>query len=226
MSKIDFPIIILNFKCYSQAVGKKALELAKIAEEVSKEKGVNIAVCPQTADLRLISENVDIPVLSQHVDPNPPGSFTGNNLLDTIKEAGASGTLVNHSEKQLKLSEIEQIVSKAKESDFITIVCANNIETSKAIAAIGPTACAMEPPELIGGDISVTTKPELVKKTIESIKSINPSVIPLVGAGVKTKEDVSQAIKLGAKGVLLASGFVKSSTPKESLINMAEGLLG
>ncbi|MEE9409406.1 MAG: triose-phosphate isomerase, partial [Candidatus Heimdallarchaeota archaeon] len=80
MSEISFPIIILNFKNYLEAVGEKSLYLSKIAEEVAKEIGVEIAVCPQTVDIWKVSQSVDIPVLSQHVDSNNPGSFTGNNL--------------------------------------------------------------------------------------------------------------------------------------------------
>ena len=44
-------LIILNFKIYAEATGKKALELAKICEEVANETGANIIVAPQTADL-------------------------------------------------------------------------------------------------------------------------------------------------------------------------------
>jgi len=225
MRKLEYPIIILNFKNYSEATGEKALKLAKIAEEVSKNKNVNIAICPQTVDIRMISQHVDLPVLAQHVDSNNPGSHTGNNLIDAIIEAGAVGTLVNHSEHQLKISDIEAIIEKSKEKDFLTCVCANNLKTSISLAALDPTCCAMEPPELIGGDVSVTTKPDLVRKTVESIKNINPNVIPLVGAGVKTREDVEKAIKLGAKGVLLASGFVKAKNPKQALEEMTEGIL-
>ncbi|MHA1865609.1 MAG: triose-phosphate isomerase [Candidatus Heimdallarchaeaceae archaeon] len=225
MKKLEYPIIILNFKNYSEATGEKALRLAIIAEEVSKNKKVNIAICPQTVDIRMISQEVDLPILAQHIDSNDSGSHTGNNLVDAIIEAGAIGTLVNHSERQLKISEIEKIIEKSKEKGFLTCVCANNIQTSKAVAALDPAMVAMEPPELIGGNVSVTTKPDLVRKTVESIKQINPNVIPLVGAGVKTKEDVEKAIKLGAKGVLLASGFVKSKDPKQALEEMADGIL-
>lgn len=222
MKQITLPAIILNFKNYSQSIGKKGLELAKIAEKVAIDTGVSIIICPQTADIRLFAENVTIPIFAQHVDPNDAGSHTGNNLLETLKEAGAQGSLVNHSEKQLKLSDIESIINKAKKHDFYTVVCANNQYTSMAIAALDPPACAMEPPELIGSGISVTTRPELVKETINAIKSVNPKVVPLVGAGVSTDKDVSEALQLGAQGVLLASGFVKAKNPKKVLEEMAK----
>ena len=225
MTNLQFPIIILNFKNYLQTVGNKGVELAKIAEEVAKEIGVEIAVCPQTADIHLIHQSVNIPILAQHVDANSPGSHTGNNLMEALKESGATGSLVNHSEHRLLLSDIEHIITKAKTMDFFTCVCSNNILTTKAISALDPPACAMEPPELIGSGISVTTKPELVKQTINVIEEINSNVIPLVGAGVSTSQDVKQALQLGAKGVLLASGFVKAKNPKEVLLEMAKSML-
>lgn len=43
------------------------------------------------------------------------------------------------------------------------------------------------------------------------MKSVNPNVRILCGAGVKNGEDVAMAIKLGAEGVLLASGVTKAN---------------
>ncbi len=225
MEEITYPVIILNFKNYVQSMGNNGLDLAKIAERVAKETSTEIIVCPHTTDIRLISESVDIPVFSQHVDANEPGSFTGNNLIEAIMESGAVGTLVNHSEHRLALDKIEGIIDRAKRLDFATCICSNNLQVSQAAAALSPDACAMEPPELIGSGVSVTTRPELVEKTIAAITRINPNVKPLVGAGVSTANDISEAIKLGSKGVLLASGFVKSKQPYESLLEMAKSLV-
>ncbi len=225
MNGIKFPIIILNFKTSLESTGKNSVNLAKIAEIVAKETSANIAICPQAIDVCSIISSVEIPVLAQHIDPHPPGSYTGNNLLEAFIEKGVKGTLVNHSEKRLLLSDIESLVAKTIPKEFFTCVCSNNENTSKAIAALGPHACAMEPPELIGGDISVTTRPELVLQTIESVKQTNPAVKVLVGAGVKTGEDIQKALELGAEGVLLASGFVKAKDPKKVLLEMTEGLL-
>jgi len=225
MTRLEYPVIILNFKNYIQSVGENGVKLAKIAEEVAKEIGVEIVICPQTVDIRLIQQSVNIPIFAQHTDPNDSGSHTGNNLMEAIIQSGASGTLVNHSEYQLKLSDIERIIAKAKRLDFFTCVCANNLQTSRAISALNPPACAMEPPELIGSGISVTTKPELVKQTIQAIQETNTSVTPLVGAGVSTAKDVSEALQLGAKGVLLASGFVKAKEPKSVLLEMANAMI-
>ncbi|MHA1259724.1 MAG: triose-phosphate isomerase [Candidatus Heimdallarchaeaceae archaeon] len=143
MSKLKFPLIILNFKNYAQTIGEKGLKLSKIAEKVAKDTNVEIIVCPQTTDIRLVAETVDIPVFAQHIDATEAGSHTGNNLMDAVIDSGAVGSLVNHSEHRLKLSEIEQIISSSKKKNFFTCVCSNNIQTSKAIAAMSPRACAM-----------------------------------------------------------------------------------
>ena len=225
MFVLKFPVIILNFKNYTRSIGENGVILSKIAEEVAKEVGVEIVVCPQTVDIHRIHQSVSIPIFAQHTDPNNSGGHTGNNLMEAMIQSGASGTLVNHSEHQLRLADIEKIVTKAKKLDFFTCVCANNLQTSRAISALDPPACAMEPPELIGSGISVTTKPDLVKQTIQAIKETNTSVTPLVGAGVSTAKDVSEALQLGAEGVLLASGFVKAKEPKSVLLEMANAMI-
>jgi len=78
-------LLIVNFKTYIEATGKRAIELAKIAEEVSRETGVTIIVAPQFTDIEPVSNTVDIPVLSQHIDSVKPGAHTGHVLADEVK---------------------------------------------------------------------------------------------------------------------------------------------
>ena len=94
-------LIITNFKGYQSAIGPKAIELAKLHEQVAKETGAHFAVAPQTVDLGAVAAAVDIPVYAQHIDPAQPGSCTGVNLAEAIKMSGATGTILNHSEKPL-----------------------------------------------------------------------------------------------------------------------------
>jgi triosephosphate isomerase len=84
---------------------------------------------------------------------------------------------------------------------------------------------AVEPPELIGGDISVTSAdPEIVSGTAALVKSVNPNVRVLCGAGVKNGADVAMAIELGTEGVLLASGVTKASDPEAVLADLVSHL--
>ena len=222
MAKVTYPLILVNFKTYLQGSGKKALELAKICEKIMKETEICIAAAVQAADLRLIAENVEIPVFSQHIDPITPGSNTGHILVETIKETGAIGTLINHSEMKIKLASIDKIIQLAKSNELFTCVCASTPRIAGAIAALAPDCCATEPPELIGSGISVSTaKPEVITETVEIMKKINPKVVPLCGAGITNSGDVEKALELGTRGILLASGVVKAANPEKVLKEMA-----
>lgn len=215
------PIVILNFKTYLESTGEKALNLAKISQEVAEETGVNIAVAPQHADLLRISSQMSIPVLAQHVDAVDAGGHTGSVLLESVKDAGASGTLINHSEMRMKLADIQQVVKKATEQEMISVLCTNNIETSAAAATLQPTFVAIEPPELIGSGIPVSkAEPEIVEGTVDIMHQINPDVKVLCGAGISTGEDMKAALDLGSEGVLLASGIVLAEDPKKALLDL------
>jgi triosephosphate isomerase len=213
-SKLKCPIIIVNFKTYLEATGIKAVELAKQAEKASKETGVHIAVAPQFVDLKSVAESVDIPVYAQHIDPIKPGSNTGHVLVEAVKEAGAVGTLINHSERQIKLSEIDSIIRLAKENSIISCLCTNNPTTSACAAYLNPDIISIEPPELIGTGVAVSrAQPEAVTNTIKLVRKVNDEAIILCGAGISHGEDVSVALKLGTHGVLVASGIVKARNP-------------
>jgi triosephosphate isomerase len=197
-----------------------------MSEKISKEYNVNIAVAPQAPDIHRISSEVNIPVFSQHIDAIRPGSNTGKILIDTIKEAGAIGTLINHSENRLKIADIEELVKSTKKYSMISVVCTNNMSVSGSAAILNPDFIAFEPPELIGSGISVSkAQPEIVSETVKFILKLNPNVIPLCGAGISTGEDVKSALDLGTKGVLLASGVVKSNEPEKVLKSLIEPLI-
>jgi triosephosphate isomerase (TIM) len=217
------PIIIVNYKTYTESTGKNAVELAKKAERVHEETGVYIGVVPQLAELAAVAKSVAIPVFAQHIDPIRPGGYTGHVLADSAKQAGAVGTLINHSERQLKLSDIEQIIRIAREHDMISVVCANNPSVSAAVAALEPDMIAIEPPELIGTGIPVSkAQPEVITGTIKLVREVNKKATILCGAGISHGADVAAALKLGTQGVLVASGIVKAMDPYAIIREFAE----
>ena len=221
--KLNEPMIIVNFKTYLESSGKKAVELALKADKVSKETGVCIVVAPQLVDLAKVAEAVEIPVFAQHIDPIKPGSFTGHVLAEAVMAAGAVGTLINHSERQLKISDIEAIIALTREKNLIPCVCANNPLVSAAVAALKPDIVSIEPPELIGTGIAVSkAKPEIVTDTVNMVHHICPDITILCGAGISQIEDVSVALKLGSRGVLVASGIVKAKDPYNILHAFAD----
>ena len=222
---LNVPTIVLNVKTYLEGTGSRALNIAQLMDDLAKETGASLAIAVQPADIYMIAKQVSIPIFAEHIDPINPGSHTGWTLPEAIKEAGALGTIINHSEHRLQLADIDTCIRRAKDLTLDHIVCTNNIATSKAAAAFAPHFVAVEPPELIGGDISVTTAdPDVVSGSVDAVKEINDRVHVLCGAGVKNGKDVAKSIELGADGVLLASGVVKAKDKKAILRDLIGGL--
>ncbi|MCI4438881.1 triose-phosphate isomerase [archaeon] len=220
------PTIIVNFKAYRESLGKKAVELARIAEEVSRELNVSIAVAPQATDIRLVASAVSIPVFAQAVDSVAVGALTGHVTIESIKDAGAVGTIINHSERRVQISLISEVVKASRELNLTTVVCADTPEVTAAVASLNPEFVAIEPPELIGTGIPVSkAKPEVVTNSLEKVRSVNSKSKVICGAGITTGDDVKAALRLGTVGVLLASGVVKAKDPKKVLIEMGNALI-
>lgn len=212
-------MIIVNFKTYESATGAKGLALAKIHEAVSKETGVDIIVAAQAVDIYRFSSQISIPVFAQHCDQFGCGAHTGWTCGESLKEAGAQGIILNHSEHRFKDYDLlGKAIARAKELGLTTVVCAEHDNEGAEIAQkFHPDWIAIEPSELIGGDISVSTaKPELIKTSVEKIGNN-----VLVGAGIKNGDDIKIALRLGAKGVLLASGVAKAPDPEKVLRELA-----
>ena len=47
MTAIRPPLIIVNFKAYPEALGDRAVEKARLAEDVAEEEGICIIVAPR-----------------------------------------------------------------------------------------------------------------------------------------------------------------------------------
>ena len=217
------PVIVINFKVYREVEGSNALEMAKACESVSRDTGVNIIACPPMTELAYVARNVKIPVFSQNANPRAPGSSTGWVTPSMIRAAGAAGTLINHSEHKVPIRDIGETVELCKGVELTTIVCADTSASAVQVAAFRPDFIAVEPPELIGGDISVTAaNPDIIERTVSSVKAVNKHISVLCGAGIKTGEDVKNALELGADGVLLASGVVKAKDPVSALRDLAK----
>jgi len=206
---MDAPLIVVNFKTYSTAMANAAEELGqKMASVITDARMVAVA---SAFDLSSVSSIKGLEVWSQHLDPVGQGSHTGWLEPETAIARGATGTIINHAEHKVSIEHVSALMEMLPEG-FPICACAADVDEARALAKLGPTFIAVEPPELIGGDISVTTAdPSIVSDTVAVVKEVNPNVRVLCGAGVKNGQDVATAIKLGAEGVLLASGVTKAN---------------
>jgi triosephosphate isomerase len=225
LTDLRTPVIIVNFKVYSEVEGPGAVRLAKECESVALVKKANIVVCPPMVELSKVASAVTVPVFSQHVDNKSPGSITGYVSPQSAKAAGAKGALINHAEHRMPPQDIAAVIEACRKLGLVSVVCTDTAETSAAMAALSPDFIAVEPPELIGGNISVTTAdPTIVSRTVEMVRAVDPKVKVLCGAGVKNGKDVRAALDLGASGVLMASGVVKAKDVKAALQDLVSAL--
>ena len=218
------PLIVVNFKTYATAMGQKAVDLAQAMERASKDHVRMIAVV-SAFDLHAVKQAApSLEVWSQHLDPVGQGSFTGWLQPKNAIERGAQGTIINHAEHKVDIEHVQQLMQQLPD-EFPMCACAADVDEAHQLAELGPTFIAVEPPELIGGDISVTTAdPAIVSNTVNAVRAINPHVRVLCGAGVKDGKDVKTAVELGAHGVLLASGVTKASDVDAVLADLVAGL--
>ena len=209
-------LIVVNFKTYQEAHGVAAEELAMIMQDIETDARM-IAVVSAFDLSSVVSAAPNLEVWTQHLDPINFGSNTGWLHPETAICGGAKGTLINHAEHKVSIEHIAMLLDSVPE-DFTVCACAADIDEARALSALEPNYVAVEPPELIGGEISVTTAdPDIVSGTAAAIREISEEVGILCGAGVKNGEDVATAINLGTSGVLLASGVTKVDDPRMSL---------
>lgn len=219
------PAIVLNFKVYPEVLGRKGWELARMAAAVAEDTGASIVVAPPLSDLAHIAKAVHIPVFGQHADTAEAGAHTGWIPPEALLEAGAAGTLLNHSERKIPQKNVAALIPRCETLGLEVIACADDLKEAETLARLSPDFIAIEPPELIGGDVSVTTaRPEVVSGAVDAIHRIDAEIGVLCGAGVKDRKDVTKALELGTVGVLLASGVVKAKHPEKALRDLVKAL--
>lgn len=212
--------VLVNLKAYPC----DPVAVSEAAAAVAEESTADVAIAPQAAHLDRVADT-GVQTWAQHVSPVEHGSNTGSTLAEAAADAGATGTLLNHSENRLKLADIDASLAAADRVGFDTVVCANNPDQIAAAAALGPDAVAVEPPELIGTGTPVSkADPDIVTDAVAAAESVDPSVDVYCGAGISTGEDVVAACELGADGVLLASGVAKADDPQAALEDLVAPL--
>ena len=212
--------VLVNLKAYDC----DPVAVGSAAADVAADSGVDVAVAPQTAHLERVADT-GVETWAQHVAGVGHGSHTGSTLAESVADAGAVGTLVNHSEHRLRLADIDASVRAAERAGLGTVVCANNPNQVAAAAALGPDAVAVEPPELIGTGTPVSqADPDVVEDAVAAAAAVDDSVDVYCGAGISTGDDVVAARDLGADGVLLASGVAKAPDPRAALEDLVSPL--
>lgn len=216
-------LLITNFKSYEESLWNLWINLALIHQKVRAESQKDIRIAGHPIDLRLlINACQDLPIISQWADLADYWAYTWKILPVKLKKIWCSWVLLHHSENRIHdYDTLHKIIAKCNEYGLDTIVCAENIEEWVKISTMWATYIAIEPPELIGWNVSISkANPEIIEEAISQIW--NNRVI--VWAWIKTPEDIIIAKKLWVAWILLASGITKAKDPYLTLKNLANAL--
>lgn len=214
-------MIIVNCKSYEEGTGDKAVSLAQVCAAVSKETNVPVVLAVQAVDIFRARADSDATIFAQTIDDADAGAHTGSVTTHAITSAGASGSLLNHAECQKAHDDIAACHARLQGSNLSSVIIAKAVDELSSFVSSGlsPDYFSVEPPELIGGDVSVSSaQPDLIKDAVAA----SGDVPLLVGAGIKTGEDVRISLELGAAGILVASGVVKSDDARKVLMEFAQ----
>jgi triosephosphate isomerase (TIM) len=200
-------MIIINFKNYSTN-----LKLIARAQLVEKYLPNAIIAVPLT-DIFEVTAETKLKVFAEHIDWQEKGRATGFIIPEEVKNDGATGSLLNHSEHRLKFSTVKTTLARAAKAKLKIILCASSVKEVKKFAPLKPWAIAYEDPKLVASGKSITKyKTEEVKKFAQLLKKTK--IIPICGAGIHSVADIKAAKKLGCHGVLIASAIAAASPKK------------
>ncbi|MGC8562018.1 MAG: triose-phosphate isomerase [Thermoplasmata archaeon] len=210
-------LFFINFKAYNESIGKGAVQLIRsIERNLSDYSSIVVVLNPLDSMIE-----TKIQKYVQTAEPLGPGPFTGHIPIGVVKNYDYSGVMLNHSEFRISNDAIGKSVEMASKLGLKTLVCAEGLERIKEIIPFKPDFIAYEPPELIGGNVSVSTaKPEIIGEAVDLLRGKGMKLI--VGAGIKNRSDVRISKDLGAEGILVSSGVVKSPEPIKVIVEMME----
>lgn len=214
------PIFEVGPKLY--VYGKQALEIAQAADRAGERYQVSVIFTAQYTDIRMIADKTNhLMVFAQHMDYLYPGRGVGAVLPEALKEAGAEGVLLNHSECPMDMDSIRKCMLRAKEVGLYTMVCAENMDMAACIARMEPDIILYEAPDMIEAREEEQHPIEEIASVNERIAGIDPRIIVLHGAGIHDEKDIYKIVKAGADATGSTSGIMKSEKPCE----MAEKMI-
>lgn len=217
--------LIVNFKNYARIMGEGSLRLAESAQKISEMTGQEVIVAPPTPMLGLVASRTKVPVFAQSLSVAEGEKSTGSVTPEAIKAAGAAGTILNHSEARLPLSQLKALVPRVAGLSLDVCLCARTAAEAGILAGLKPPYVAVEPPELIGTGVAVSrARPDLVSKSVEAVRKAGYRGKVLCGAGIVSGGDVKTAMGLGADGVLASSSIVGARDWDSKLLELARSL--
>lgn len=217
--------LLVNFKNYPEVMGEGSVRLALAMKRVADMIDIEAIAAPPVPMISLVAARTKVQVYSQTVGGRTGDRTTGELIPEALKGAGASGTILNHSESRRTKAELRRLVPRLVSMGLGVCLCSQTAKEATVLSKLGPRYLAIEPPDLIGTGTAVSkAKPDLIEKTVSAVRKAGFGGRVLCGAGIVSGEDVARAVELGVDGVLVASSVVKAGDWEAKVRELARSL--
>ena len=221
-AKLRAPFLVCNPKAC--LYGEDIYRLARRAEEDVVKYDIDCLFTAQLIDLpHIIAECPHLVPCAQSMDSLKPGRGMGHVLPEALAAAGVKATFLNHAENPLTVHELATTIARCDEVGILSVVCADSVEESRAIAQFQPDIMVCELTSLIG--TGVVADDDYMKSSTAAVKAISPKTQIIQAAGIHSGQNVYDAIRCGADCSGGTSGIVNAPDPLAMLDEMFEALV-
>lgn len=232
--------IVCNWKTYVKT-REDAEHLAKaFVSFINKLNGRKLILCPSDTHIATVyketSEN-EVSIAAQDINPNSQGPVTAGVSPNSVRDAGATYTLLGHAETRragVTLEDINIRIKSANKHGLIPIVCLTETKTNskeeivssletilKDCEASEVTNCifAYEPVENIGADGALTSSEigEVVDAVKAHMKERFNLDSPVLYGGSVDSNNYEEVLTAAPDGVLLGRAGTNASIVGEML---------
>ena len=221
-TEIKTPFFMVNTKSY--LCKEKVLEIAKEADRLAEKYDITVFMIAPHVYLGIIQKVTNnLIITAQHVDGNYLGRGMGDTVPEFLRDVGVTAAYMNHAEHPMTLAELVQAIHRTKETGILSVVCSDTIEETKAIAMLNPDIILCEQTNKI--ETGTLSDNDYMKKSVDTVKKINPSILVELGARICSGEDVYKTIMAGADGTGSASQISCSDDPAAVMEDMLLGVV-
>ena len=195
----------------------------ELKQQLAELEGVDIAVCPPFTSLAVavqVLAGTEIAVAAQNVHWEPEGAFTGEISAPMLRELGAYGAIVGHSERRQHFGETDETTAKraraALDAGLSVIACVGETEAEReagetedvlrrqvsVLEAEDNLVVAYEPVWAIG--TGKTATPEMAEEAHALIKSLLD--VPVLYGGSVKPENAAEILAQPAVDGALVGG--------------------
>lgn len=203
-SDLKLPLFTVSPKTY--LIGEDSIAAAQLTDEIAAGREHSIFWTAPAPELCAVARDLKYAIpTAQHADLIGNGKGMGLAPLESLKAAGVKAVFLNHTAHPLSVDKLAATIDRARELEILTIVAADSVTESKAVAAMNPDVILCEPSSLVG--TGQTSDDDYIADTIAAVRSVNPYIVIMEGAGIRNGDDVRRLISLGAQGTGISSAL-------------------